>query len=343
MSFDPAFLGDIRRRTRLSELVAARVPLVRRGGELVGRCPFHDEKTPSFTVVDAKGFYHCFGCGAHGDAISWAMQTTAARDFVSAVEYLAGRCGLTGGVKTAAPAALTRAEPRPGDGAQLARQRARAKALFLAARPLVAGDPVWRYLASRGIDLARLPRRPRALRFAPDCWDAFSGRAWPALLGAVVDGTGALVATHRTFLEERADGAVGKAPVTSPKMALGSYVGGTIRLARGASGRPWRAAPAGEEILAAEGIEDALTAALWLPERRAVAVVALGNLARVVLPAGAGILWLQQNDPPGSGAARQLARAVAELRARGTPVRLLRAPCFAKDANEFQQRLAAAA
>jgi len=201
-------------------------------------------------------------------------------------------------------------------------------------------DPVWRYLAGRGIDLAQLPRVPRALRFAAACWHADSGRAWPAMLGAVVDGAGAFVATHRTFLEACANGRVGKAPVATPKMTLGSYAGGSIRLAHGTSGRPWRAAPPGEEIAAGEGIEDALTGALWLPDRRVIAVVALGNLARVALPAGAGILWLGQNDRPGSGAAQQLGRAIAELRRRGTRVRLLPAPCFVKDLNEFQQRLA---
>ena len=217
-------------------------------------------------------------------------------------------------------------------------------ALFLRGRPLVAGDPVWRYLAGRGIDLARLGRLPRALRYDPACRHAASGRAWPALLAAVVDGAGRYIATHRTYLAVQPDGFVGKAPVPTPKMALGSYAGGSIRLARGAGGKPWRAAPPGEEILAGEGVEDALAGALWLPDYRTVAVVALGNLAALDLPPAArGVLWLAQNDPAGSGAARQLAAAVAQIRARDQTIQFLRAPCFVKDAAELQQRLARAA
>ncbi len=65
----------------------------RRGREFVGLCPFHKEKTPSFSVVEDKGFYHCFGCGAHGDVISFVMQTEGL-GFLEAVEDLARRAGL---------------------------------------------------------------------------------------------------------------------------------------------------------------------------------------------------------------------------------------------------------
>jgi len=59
----------LRRDVSLSAVIGARIKLLRRGDEWIGPCPFHDDRTPSFTVNDAKGFYHCFGCGAHGDVI----------------------------------------------------------------------------------------------------------------------------------------------------------------------------------------------------------------------------------------------------------------------------------
>jgi len=64
MAFPPEFLDDLRARLPIADVVARRVKLTRRGREHVGLCPFHKEKSPSFTVSDDKGFYHCFGCGA---------------------------------------------------------------------------------------------------------------------------------------------------------------------------------------------------------------------------------------------------------------------------------------
>lgn len=77
----------------MSEVVGRRVRLVRKGREHGGLCPFHNEKTPSFTVSEEKGFYHCFGCGAHGDVISFVMETEGL-SFPEAVERLAGEAGL---------------------------------------------------------------------------------------------------------------------------------------------------------------------------------------------------------------------------------------------------------
>ena len=75
MAFPPRFLDELRQRVSLAEIVGRRVKLIRRGREFTGLCPFHNEKTPSFNVVEDKGFYHCFGCGAHGDVIGFTMQT----------------------------------------------------------------------------------------------------------------------------------------------------------------------------------------------------------------------------------------------------------------------------
>ncbi|MEE9210319.1 MAG: DNA primase, partial [Kiloniellales bacterium] len=93
MAFPTEFLDEIRARVALAGAVGRRVKLQRRGREHVGLCPFHNEKTPSFTVSEDKGFYHCFGCGAHGDVIGFAMRAEGL-SFPEAVERLAAEAGL---------------------------------------------------------------------------------------------------------------------------------------------------------------------------------------------------------------------------------------------------------
>ena len=75
MSFTPQFLDELRQRLSLVSVISRKVRLVRRGRESTGLCPFHNEKSPSFTVSDEKGFFHCFGCGAHGDVIGFLMRS----------------------------------------------------------------------------------------------------------------------------------------------------------------------------------------------------------------------------------------------------------------------------
>jgi len=67
------FIDELLTRTDLVELVDAYVPLKKRGINHIACCPFHQEKTPSFNVIPKKQFYHCFGCGANGNAISFIM------------------------------------------------------------------------------------------------------------------------------------------------------------------------------------------------------------------------------------------------------------------------------
>jgi DNA primase len=93
MQFTPSFLDELRGRIGLAELVGRKVRLTKRGREHVGLCPFHNEKTPSFAVVEEKGFFHCFGCGAHGDAIGFVMRAESL-SFPEAVERLASEAGL---------------------------------------------------------------------------------------------------------------------------------------------------------------------------------------------------------------------------------------------------------
>lgn len=93
MGFTPDFLDEIRNRVQISDVVGRKVKLVRKGREHSGLCPFHNEKTASFTVNDDKAFYHCFGCGAHGDVIRF-MTETEGLSFPETVERLAGMAGL---------------------------------------------------------------------------------------------------------------------------------------------------------------------------------------------------------------------------------------------------------
>ncbi|MBS29195.1 MAG: DNA primase [Alphaproteobacteria bacterium] len=93
MAFPPQFLEELRARLPVSEVVGRKVRLTRHGREFKGLCPFHNEKTPSFTVNDDKAFYHCFGCGQHGDVISFAMETEGL-SFPEAIEKLAAQAGL---------------------------------------------------------------------------------------------------------------------------------------------------------------------------------------------------------------------------------------------------------
>ena len=87
------FIDDLLARTDIVTLIEERVPLRKAGREYTACCPFHNEKTPSFTVSPDKQFYHCFGCGAHGSAISFLMEYDRL-EFVDAIEELAQRAGM---------------------------------------------------------------------------------------------------------------------------------------------------------------------------------------------------------------------------------------------------------
>ena len=93
MIFPKSFIEEVKDRVSVSEIVGRKVQLKNKGREFSGLCPFHNEKTPSFTVNDEKGFYHCFGCGAHGNAFDFLMRTEGAT-FPEAIERLAMEAGM---------------------------------------------------------------------------------------------------------------------------------------------------------------------------------------------------------------------------------------------------------
>lgn len=158
MSFPPAFLDELRDRIRISEVVGGKVKLVRRGREHTGLCPFHSERTPSFTVNDDKGFYHCFGCGAHGDAIAFLVEAEGL-SFRDAVERLAARAGLP--LPTPDPEAAQRAERR----ATLIDANELAVKWFSAQLHAQAGKEALAYLKRRGLSDDTI--RAFRLGFAP--------------------------------------------------------------------------------------------------------------------------------------------------------------------------------
>src|SRR3954463_14499544 len=88
-----SFIQDLLSRVEIVDVVESHLPLKRSGSNYSARCPFHNEKSPSFTVSQTKQFYHCFGCGAHGTAISFLMEHQG-MGFVDAVKHLAARVGM---------------------------------------------------------------------------------------------------------------------------------------------------------------------------------------------------------------------------------------------------------
>lgn len=94
MALPQQFMDELRRRVSLSSVVGKRVKLISRGNRMIGLCPFHQEKTPSFHVRDEDGYYHCFGCGVSGDAISF-LREQESMSFIDAIHHLAEMAGMT--------------------------------------------------------------------------------------------------------------------------------------------------------------------------------------------------------------------------------------------------------
>ena len=151
MTLSPAFLDELRARTLLSGVIAPSVKLIKAGREWKACCPFHQEKTPSFTVNDEKGFYHCFGCGAHGDAIRF-LTDQRGLPFIDAVKELAGKAGME------VPASDPRAKERADASAGLYDVMAAAQRWFAEQLQGIEGGAARDYLTRRGIDAATVER-----------------------------------------------------------------------------------------------------------------------------------------------------------------------------------------
>jgi DNA primase len=172
------FIQQLLDRTDIVAVVERYVPLKKAGANYQSRCPFHNEKTPSFSVSPTKQFYHCFGCGAHGTAITFLMEH-AGYSFVEAVKELAGQVGLQ----------------VPDDGAQrIPEEESRRDQLYermeVAGRhfrqALKTADPAIAYLKKRGVTGETAARF--ALGYAADDWQplaaAFADYQDPLLVEA---------------------------------------------------------------------------------------------------------------------------------------------------------------
>ena len=159
MTLSPQWLDELRARTLLSAVIAPSVKLIRAGREWKACCPFHNEKTPSFTVNDDKGFYHCFGCGAHGDAIRF-LTDNRGMPFMDAVKELAAKAGME------VPAPDPRAQQQAERAASLTDVMAEVAKWYAEQLNGLAGAEARDYLARRGIDAATAHRF--GLGLAPD-------------------------------------------------------------------------------------------------------------------------------------------------------------------------------
>ena len=282
---------------QLSAVVGQSIKLTRQGREFIGLCPFHNEKSPSFTVNDDKAFAHCFGCGWHGDAADF-VAALAGCDLREAAERL-GAGDL--------PVARRAHNPAPQNLTGLTELSA--KRIWREARP-ISDTPAARYLSRRGITM----KLPPSLRFARLTHP--QGGVHPCLVAVAISPERTFAGIQRTFLTDEGR----KAAVDPVKMSLGRIGGCALRLA-----------PPAAELIVCEGIEDGLTLqqelgrAVWCAAGASMlASMRFPEIVRSVVIAA-------DNDAAGEREAEKAARAFAEL---GLKVRTMRpAPAF-KDFNE---------
>ncbi|MFM6830876.1 MAG: DNA primase, partial [Novosphingobium sp.] len=159
MTLTPQWMDELRTRISLSGVIGRSVRVTKAGREFKACCPFHNEKTPSFTINDEKGFYHCFGCGAHGDVIRW-MTDHQGLPFMEAVKELALQAGMD------VPAPDPRAAKVAEQQKSLHDVMAAAQAFFVNCLAEDRGAEARRYLASRGFPTGVV--REFGFGFAPD-------------------------------------------------------------------------------------------------------------------------------------------------------------------------------
>lgn len=145
MTLTPQWLDELRARITLSSVISRTTRLTKAGHEFKACCPFHNEKSPSFTVNDQKGFYHCFGCGAHGDVIRW-MTDQRGLSFMDAVKELAAEAGLD------MPAPDPRAAKKAEQAAGLHEVLEAAQAFYRSQLETPEGAKARAYLQSRRFD-----------------------------------------------------------------------------------------------------------------------------------------------------------------------------------------------
>ena len=350
-----AFIDDLIARTDIVPLIDARVPLKRQGGEYAACCPFHDEKTPSFTVSPSKQFYHCFGCGAHGTALGFLMEYDRL-EFRAAVEELAKQAGME--LPKDAQDAGPQVDPSLYD--------AMAAAAKLYQRTLRQTPAAIDYLKNRGVD--GQTAKAFGIGFAPKDWQTTTqaigndklaveaglairndaGRVYDRFRGRIMfpirDSRGRVIAMGGRAMPGDDDGPKYLNSPETPIFHKGRQLYGLYE-ARQADSQL-------ESLLVVEGYMDVVSLAQFgVPN----AVATLGTATtekhlELLFRSAPTVVFCFDGDRAGRGAAtRAVERALPTLR-DGRTVRLLFLPdgedpdtlVRGEGAEGFQQRLAAA-
>jgi DNA primase len=292
----PRICADIRDRFPVSGVATqAGVKLKQAGREWKGCCPFHPDRSPSFTIYADDRRFQCFGCGAEGDVLDF-VQRAYNVNLLGAIEMLDG-------------GALRELEQQRVVATPKADWSKAARSIWDAARP-VAGTPAESYLRLRGITMDL----PHTLRFAHLRYPQEKTRR-PALIAAVCSPDGELTGIQRTFLTDSGR----KADVPEVKLSLGRVAGGAIQLG-----------PPVASLVVTEGLEDGLTLAqalgrsVWVSAGTSMLPrMELADITKAVVIGADG-------DAPGEVAANKAAHAFT---ASGRKVRIMRPAAGYKDFN----------
>ena len=305
-------------------------------------------KSMSINAGAKRGVWKDFGGDGGGDALDLVAAVLFAGNKGEAIKWAKSWLGLDNLSPERMKQMRVEASVKARDADMAAQQDAArkakaAKAIWLASLPQLGGSPVDNYLINRSIDMARLPRIPAAIRYAPslEYYDTVTGEVtkWPAMVAQIVCPQNH-IAIHRTYLDERQK-VWRKAPVEKPKLTLGAWRGGYIPIARGLSGKPMAQAPEGDTVIIAEGIEDALSLAILYPEYRVIAAVSIGNMANIELPNTISDVHIAvDNDINNKQADAAIQKAVKKFQIEGRDVYTKRSP-VGKDFNDLLQHKAA--
>lgn len=322
---------------RASDLVRELLPSGRREGRewVCGNVSGGRGRSLSVCIYGAKaGTWADFATGQKGDALELVAACLFRGDRKQAYRWSIRWLGIA----EDGPPTPRRALPEAGTPSRFGDGRARdlaAKIFFHQAQEQILGSPAGLYLEARldGGLTRELGRQPRSLRYHGSLRCTEVGRSLPALVAAIIDEDGAFRGIHRIWIAQDSDGVWRKAPLQNPKKALGRIRGGHVPLWRGASEMPLHAAPDGETIAIAEGIETGLSVAVACPELRVVAALSLGNMGLVGLPpAVTRVILLADEDA--NDAARDALNRAADLHLQaGRKVRIARPP-EGKDFND---------
>jgi len=258
--------SDIAAARARFDLIGADVALKRSGRELVGLCPFHSEKTPSFYVVPDKGFYHCYGCGAHGTTIDYIMRVRGL-GFIEAVTEILGLPAQR--AKEAAPAAVVRNDRTTDE-----HDAERVREILAGCGPVVVGTAAHLYLTLR-----RLKSDQPALLAHQALYCHETRGPLPALVAPLTNSAGEVSAVQRIWCLPRIEYVYGvgprdsRAPLKVRKKTLGHMGDGAVQL------KP----PSGPLLGLAEGVETAI-AAMRLYRIAVWAVCGAARLGHVWIP-----------------------------------------------------------